>query len=189
MWFGLGKRTQKTIRAKLSAVGRVTDISPSIPLRATRIRVKPQRLTIDTEEHHVPRGSLCLRTHHDRIDIAVGAFPSVTALDTQFTVAIWAVGVLSLEAARPHDFDIQHFHVTASWLSFGSRRPEPRSLFHKCEPRDKGMPVTPVNPLPPPQSIKEGDLSELLRWILTPPINEMISDPQLTLPAQPYPFQ
>jgi SNF2 family DNA or RNA helicase len=51
------------------------------------------------------------------------------------------------------------------------------------------MRIEPVTSLPPPDSIKEADLAERLRWLLTPPINEMISDPQLALPFRPYPFQ
>jgi len=42
---------------------------------------------------------------------------------------------------------------------------------------------------PPPPRLRKVDLEERLRWILTPPINELLSDPQLALPARPFPFQ
>ncbi len=46
--------------------------------------------------------------------------------------------------------------------------------------------------LPKPQSppdFVQQDLQERVRWILTPPINELLSDPQLCLPHAPYRYQ
>lgn len=42
---------------------------------------------------------------------------------------------------------------------------------------------------PPPPGYDDLPLEERLRWILTPPIQELLSDPQLTLPAHPFPYQ
>jgi superfamily II DNA or RNA helicase len=74
-------------------------------------------------------------------------------------------------------------------FSFAKRRKEPgTSLFQ--ERQGKPAPRVAAVPRPPrPPSAQKLDLEEILRWILTPPIHEILSDPQLCLPAKPYPFQ
>jgi SNF2 family DNA or RNA helicase len=41
----------------------------------------------------------------------------------------------------------------------------------------------------PPPSLRTADLQEKLRWLLTPPIHEVLSDPELALPEKPFDYQ
>ena len=49
-------------------------------------------------------------------------------------------------------------------------------------------PLRAKSPSKPP-SFRAASLEEQLRWLLTPPIHELLSDPQLALPERPFPFQ
>jgi superfamily II DNA or RNA helicase len=40
-----------------------------------------------------------------------------------------------------------------------------------------------------PPSLNQSNLKERLKWLLTPPIHEILSDPDLALPEKPFPYQ
>ncbi|MGB9409159.1 MAG: SNF2-related protein [Terracidiphilus sp.] len=46
-----------------------------------------------------------------------------------------------------------------------------------------------MKPAEPPPSFDRASLEERLLWILMPPINELLNDPQLILPEKPFPYQ
>jgi len=75
-------------------------------------------------------------------------------------------------------------------FSFQRRKEKPRtSLFQAQGKSGPRLNVRRVAGPPRPPSMQTADLEEKLRWILTAPIHELLSDPQLCLPAKPYPFQ
>jgi len=70
-------------------------------------------------------------------------------------------------------------------------RPEHKTLFGT--PRGENTPRTGRTPrqppLPPPPEASERSLVQRLRWLLTPPIQELLRDPQLSLPHEPFEYQ
>jgi len=75
-------------------------------------------------------------------------------------------------------------------FTFAQERRE-RHLFGNVEQKrtgGKGRIKITEQPAPPPEQGKLS-LEERLRWILTPPIQELLTDPQLALPAHPFPYQ
>jgi superfamily II DNA or RNA helicase len=80
------------------------------------------------------------------------------------------------------------FQTVISRFDFAEQRHEPRALFSQ-RPQRTSVRVEPVTPLPSPARPPTESLQDKLRWILTPPIHELLSDPQLTLPETPFPYQ
>lgn len=82
------------------------------------------------------------------------------------------------------------FSVSITRVSFRKERQERQPLL----PRIAGTqvirrgPRRAKSPSKPP-SFRGASLEERLRWLLTPPIHELLSDPQLALPERPFPFQ
>jgi superfamily II DNA or RNA helicase len=63
-----------------------------------------------------------------------------------------------------------------------------RSLFEQQRP----VRIPKLGPLiypPTPTQEFVDDLHERLKWILTPPVDELLSDPEIVIPDSPYPFQ
>ncbi len=100
---------------------------------------------------------------------------------------------------RGHSFDndvkvsiipLHEFHVRLTRISFQTIRKERQHLFSEIEEASKSRPrIRQVKVPAPPPSFQGKALDERLRWILTPPIHELLSDPQLALPERPFPFQ
>lgn len=68
----------------------------------------------------------------------------------------------------------------------------PRRLFSPRAPRAPVVrpPRRQISEHPQkPPGHEKASLKERLRWLLTPPIEELLSDPDLHLPAAPFPFQ
>jgi superfamily II DNA or RNA helicase len=87
--------------------------------------------------------------------------------------------------------DLLNFNPVTRRFSFPPVRDDTTtSLFRERRPPGlKTIRVGPVAPPDPPPSLRASDLKERLRWLLTPPIHEVLSDPKLTLPATPFPYQ
>ena len=81
------------------------------------------------------------------------------------------------------------FPVKITRCSFQSIRQEKTLLPTTTELPTIRRQLKPVKHPPRPPSFGDTTLEERLRWILTPPIHELLSDPQLALPARPFPFQ
>lgn len=80
--------------------------------------------------------------------------------------------------------------ATLKSFSFVRERRE-RHLFGTDPPtRVAGVGRVSIGKQPsPPPAHERASLEDRLRWILTPPIQEVLSDPQLTLPALPFAYQ
>lgn len=82
--------------------------------------------------------------------------------------------------ARDNRFPF-HFTRKESPLGFGAKSTgQAKAIKHRI-PR--------VETLPPPDAAKDADLKDRLLWILSPPIHELLSDPELALPETPFPYQ
>jgi len=134
-----------------------------------------QFLVLQTEKHLLDTEIRCPSPR----EYAVGFQAPVVVPDLRLTPAVQVVAAGALQFSP---------HVTR--FSFLSKPREPSSLFALPQSdRIAGGHIKPVTSPPPPPSLKQVDLEERLRWILTPPIHEVLSDPQLCLPESPYPFQ
>jgi SNF2 family DNA or RNA helicase len=94
------------------------------------------------------------------------------------------------DIVKIHTVSLNDFKLTIQRIDFGPDRQEPKTLFPGIT-RTRGnttIRIEPVEP-PPPPPIDKLSLEERLKWILTPPIHEVLSDPQLALPEKPYSFQ
>jgi len=101
-----------------------------------------------------------------------------------------AVPLLRAGDIRVITTSLDQFPLLVTRFSFLTLRQERGLLFGKipeqCPPR---RPLPPVKRPPRSPSLQNASLEERLRWILTPPIHELLSDPQLALPENPFPFQ
>lgn len=105
----------------------------------------------------------------------------------RFSVTAYSPALFAPETTKCQDIAVTCFPCVIHRFSFQKVRREPRKLFPPTGPR-KHIDIGPITPPPPPPTPK-GTLEDRLRWILTPPIHELLSDPQLTLPQKPFPFQ
>ncbi len=82
------------------------------------------------------------------------------------------------------------FPLTITRFSFESVRQEKQPLLPRITQQAKfRRRLAQVKPPPRPPTFGDASLEERLRWVLTPPIHELLSDPQLALPEKPFPFQ
>lgn len=126
----------------------------------------------------------------DRYETRVGIVdaPSGSAL-MYFVPRAVRAPLFNSDAVAGQSVTIGDFPCQIHKFSFGKRRQErPASLFDRQQ-RKPTVRVERTTKPPRPPSTQKLDLEERLRWILTPPIHEILSDPQLCLPAKPYPFQ
>lgn len=94
------------------------------------------------------------------------------------------------EEAAVHVINLSMLPGQGARFSFRNRKHEPQgSLFsgtRQAKRRLAGAKLQRPPKTSPPQGLT---LEERLRWMLTPPVNELLSDPQLCLPAHPFPYQ
>jgi superfamily II DNA or RNA helicase len=83
---------------------------------------------------------------------------------------------LAVRPGSPHKFSFI--------LRQEPREVVPRSVGKRTSPGDAPWP-----PPPPPPDAEKWSLEERLRWILSPPIDELLKDPTLALPVDPYRYQ
>lgn len=95
------------------------------------------------------------------------------------------------DTVKVYTIFLDDFKLTIQRFDFGPDKQEPKSLFHGADSsRDTTrVKIKKVEQPPRPPALDKKSLEERLKWILTPPINEVLSDPQLALPKHPYPFQ
>ncbi|MBN1974819.1 MAG: restriction endonuclease [Sedimentisphaerales bacterium] len=95
------------------------------------------------------------------------------------------------EIVKIHIISLNDFKFSTQRFDFGPERQEPKSLFHgvKQPLGIGGIKVKPVEPPARPSKLDKQSLEERLKWLLTPPIHEILSDPQLSLPEKPFTFQ
>lgn len=118
---------------------------------------------------------------------SVREIPLFSTDDTRSRV----VALLSRAGLVSRTVDLASFKVVVKRFSFPGTRAERTSLFDvPCVSSSRtANRVPPVGKPEPPPSLPGAGLEERLKWILTPPIHEVLSDPQLALPDLPFPFQ
>jgi superfamily II DNA or RNA helicase/HJR/Mrr/RecB family endonuclease len=90
-----------------------------------------------------------------------------------------------------HSVNPANFNVVLKGFSFLAAKEHPAgTLFGQHKARQtETLRVGPITPPTPPPSLNKESLQERLRRLLTPPIHEILSDPQLALPERPFPYQ
>ena len=99
--------------------------------------------------------------------------------------------LISASNLQHRSVDLASFNVNCNRFSFPRVQSLPTStLFgQRATPRTHTVKVGPVTAPDPPPSLNKENLHERLRSLLTPPIHEILSDPQLALPEKPFPYQ
>ncbi len=125
------------------------------------------------------------------------------ALAVEFQAVIHRTSLLGIESACLHcvalDMSASLRCLTKSDLAIGAvverfRFEEPRSDPPQLFPRRPTVQASAVKqararmPDPPP-AVKKTDLAERLRLLLMPPVDELLADPELGLPAEPFKYQ
>jgi superfamily II DNA or RNA helicase len=157
--------------------------------------------TLTTCSNHI-EPTITSKRHHS-VDPLLGtslagvrpSLPSCAA--HYFDCGIPAASVLLIENINECNVEIRSAHVQivarATRFSFDDEREDtiPRPLF--APPPTAGdsakIKLKRVEPPSPPPGLNKQSLKERLRWILTPPIHEQLSDPALALPERPFPYQ
>jgi len=115
---------------------------------------------------------------------------SVGTVPTHLSPRLVPVMLIEEDDAIVRSVQLDQFPCLVHRFSFQRTKKEPRtSLFQGQRQSRTRLKVPRVRRPPTPPSMMNADLEEKLRWILTPPIHELLSDPQLCLPAKPFPFQ
>jgi superfamily II DNA or RNA helicase len=151
--------------------------------QATRLGSDQIQLTVHSNIEHM---DLVASRKECELSIPVtGPHFCSVSLDTSATDVGLEFACMVLAPIISYDFT-----PTAYRFSFMTTPREPASLFspRNMQPRSHSL-VAPVTPLPPPPPLGTSSLEERLRLLLTPPIHEILSDPQLCLPEKPYPYQ
>jgi SNF2 family DNA or RNA helicase len=107
---------------------------------------------------------------------------------TDFDLVLHSADLFSDERIKVTPIALREFPLAIHRFTFQKTRQE-RTLFPPKPIIRTLRPPIVTPPTPPPPHPPTVDLEERLRWILTPPIDELISDPQLALPEKPFPFQ
>ncbi len=135
-----------------------------------------------------------LEIDYSVFQIETNSYNEVTVLSAQPRKEPVTFDILSQSAKlfSSDDVEVSHvrfskFRLTVTIFSFQSIRRENGMLF--SEKTKFSLRLKKVKPPPQPPSLQTVSLEERLRWILTPPIHELLSDPQLALPEKPFPFQ
>lgn len=142
-------------------------------------------LAISRRETHeqfnmVPKG-LCVLAPRLALDTRSAAFSA--ALDTTaFAIKPIGQGVrvcvvdLTLQPRRPDTYRFEGMRTETQLIPPSADEQRPRNL-----------PPVPRPPKPPVEPAMS--LEERLRWILTPPLNELLSDEHFWLPNEPFAYQ
>jgi SNF2 family DNA or RNA helicase len=96
------------------------------------------------------------------------------------------------DIVKIHTVSLNDFKLTIQRFDFQPDRREPESLFPtrtKRTPLAIGRKIVKIEPPQRPLTLDKRSIEERLKWILMPPIHEVLSDPQLALPEKPYSFQ
>ncbi len=109
----------------------------------------------------------------------------------RFTIKAHSSALVTSQEIRVQNVATGSFSVAVHHFTFGKKRREQCSSLFECLPqKTKGVSdIARVEAPAQPPSLRRASLEERLRWILTPPIHEILSDPQLALPERPFPFQ
>lgn len=176
-------RLIKKYAAEVS-VTRLPDVGISNP---KAYQNKPRAFVIPTDDHNVD----VQLSFADKCDAEIAVVcRHANTEDVVFESECNPLRLLSGESAKATSVNFSDFQLKIRHCSFQKIRREKEPLLPVFgEPRTPRPRLKTIKPPPRPPSFSEVDLDERLRWLLTPPINELLSDPQLALPARPFPFQ
>ncbi|GMU84234.1 MAG: hypothetical protein AMXMBFR47_41040 [Planctomycetota bacterium] len=127
----------------------------------------------------------------DAFGIQLLAAPSVEVRQPVLVASSRAVALLETPGVQLLFESDREISVRVERLVFDAPRREPQnSLFGRSESVPTiASRLENVERAERPPGLERRDLKDRLRWILTPPINELLSDPDLSLPKRPFGFQ
>jgi len=150
--------------------------------------VSSDQIVIDVEERSIPEDALGLGALGKKTETALDA--QVTTVVVDCHPKVLRLDLLDGDAFRLFKADPTINPPSLHKFGFPARR-EDRGLFGSQGV--SAQPATRLRPIPnvprEPDREKREPLEERLRWILTPPIHELLSDPSLGLPETPYDYQ
>jgi SNF2 family DNA or RNA helicase len=107
-----------------------------------------------------------------------------------FEVLASEVELILVSQLQLRSVDLENFNVVIKRFSFPPVKTDVPTLFgQRRQARAQHVRVGPIIPPPVPPSSTNETLQERLKRILTPPIHEILSDPDLALPERPFPYQ
>lgn len=171
-------------------------------LSSLTITILSDRIAIPTRLYENKSGMFniqarMLEIDHSVFEIKTDSYEQVTVLSAQLWIEPVHFNILPQSSKLFPNEDVKvlsvpftEFPLTISRVSFQSIKRESGLLFSTFVKKAKfPVRIKKVKPAPRPPSFQTVSLEERLRWILTPPIHELLSDPQLCLPEKPFPFQ
>lgn len=171
-------------------------------LSSLTITILSDRIAIPTRLYQNKSGMFniqarMLEIDHSVFEIKTDSYEQVTVLSAQLWIEPVHFNILPQSSKLFPNEDVKvlsvpftEFPLTISRVSFQSIKRESGLLFSTFVKKAKfPVRIKKVKPAPKPPSFQTVSLKERLRWILTPPIHELLSDPQLCLPEKPFPFQ
>lgn len=163
------------------------DITQQLELDARAYHNRTDTFRIEAEKSDLET----LFSVPDSYETRVNVFHAPTGIaSVNFVAPLAQIRLFDDEALTIRVISLDDFPVVLQRFSFQRKREEPRSSLFQPPSTGGSRVGVPKGPRPPkPPSIETADLEERLRWILTPPIHELLSDPQLCLPEPPHPFQ
>ena len=161
-----------------------SDIIPSCDV----FRITSDQTAIDCDEYSLSEKALSLSALSSRIETSLGGH--VTVVDVILHPKYHTIELPDSDTIDLFEVDLAIGLPQLHKVSFSPRR-EDRGL---SDPKHTGAQrTTRLNPTPKAERIPDSDsqepLEERLRWILTPPIHELLSDPNLGLPHTPYSYE
>jgi len=176
------KNTIENYKTKL-IVSTLSDIS-SIQAKLFRSRDKTFNISVETHSQNIIITSPSYYEECTRI-----GQPAI--LTEPLTIELKPLRIMPRfeDIVKIHTVSLNDFKLTIQRFDFKPDKQEPKTLFPEVtRPRGSaGIKIKAVeSPLRPP-TLDKRSLEERLKWILTPPIHEVLSD--LSLPAKPFSFQ
>jgi|GEM_PF-696183 len=182
-------RRRARILASLYASTRVTRIPyPEFHITCARRHVRARQFRIDAQANLLDSDALALATEGRRTSTAI--YARATSVEIDLPARYRAITLIDAVGFAGHEVDLTIDAPVAKRFRFGPVRKE-KSLWGspRASAHAKGMRLPPLQRPPPPPGHEALGLEDRLRWILTPPINELLSTPDMGFPAMPRSFQ
>ena len=152
------------------------------------VNLAPRQFDIVSDGRRVDESALRVNVLHESTPTSLDVQPVRVAID--YHAQLLTVDLVSRDSLPIFDADLRI--TTGSLSKFGfARRQENEGLFGTQQVASQRAPrLRPIPSIPPQREQEKGQsLEDRLRWILTPPIHEQLSDPHLGLPHTPYDYQ
>ena len=184
---GWRARNRQKLLASFGAQTRATQVSKDLPFQATAYQNRASTFQIEAARQQ----SRVLLPVPDSYEVPVSRFRVLSHVDAVgWEAARMHLLALDEEGASLQIVDLRILPGQGERFSFQKRISEPQNSLFDGPRRSRVPSAAPKVQRPPKPAPPDGlTLEERLRWILTPPVNELLSDPQLCLPAHPFPYQ